>query len=105
MMGAKRYFTEVDQLQWNIANLCLFLNISKRKYMSFYEKPEYADAIGFISTKIEDKYLQELMGKYPTGAIFALKNFAGYTDQKDVKTTFSGNITLEQLVKETKVKA
>jgi hypothetical protein len=102
---AAEYFNMTDKDLWNIASLCKYLNISCAKYKRLKENDEYKNATEFCDTNLQDHYLEQLNGRYPTGAIFALKADFGYSDAKEIKTTVNGKLTIEQILKGAKVKA
>lgn len=99
------FFEVTDEKKWNSARLFNYIGWSKDKWYRSKEKPEYRGVIDHASQMIEQKYLDDLNKPACTGAIFALKNFAGYADQKDIKATVSGGLTLESMLRGKKVKA
>lgn len=99
------YFQQDDGTNKNIARLCLYLGISKKEWNTLKEKDGYKDGCDYATLQLEALYLDDLKAPHPTGAIFALKNFAGYTDKQDVNATLSGSISVEQLFKNSKMKA
>ncbi len=79
-----------------ISGLALFLGFVNRQSMYAYEqKIEFSDTIKIARAKMERIYEQYLLNPYPTGAIFALKNF-GWTDKQEI----SGGYTIEVVHRE-----
>lgn len=101
----KEFFEMFEKEQWNLARMCTYLNISKDKWRHLPDKgDDYKLVREYASQHLEMKYLDNLDKPACTGAIFALKNM-GYSDKQDVETTLKGNLTVEQLLKGTNIKA
>ena len=77
------YFNEPQTHTWT--GLALHLGFESRQSLNNYlDKPEFFYSIKKALTKIEQKYENELFGRNPAGAIFALKNF-GWKDKQEVE--------------------
>lgn len=75
-----------------ITGLALALGTSRETLVNYEERPEFFDAIKEAKTKCENFAERMLyMGKSPTGAIFALKNF-NWTDKQVTEHTGTINI-------------
>ena len=105
MIKAHEYFNNNDIDTWNVANMCLYMNISIDKYKEYRSKKGYGTVTQYCQTKLLSKYLAAMDDRYPTGAVAILKNDFGYTDKKNINTVINGNLTIEQVLKGAKVKA
>ena len=97
-----RYFDQEGP--YTFAGLYLFLGVSERKYRTLKKDPEYKDAIEYAQAKMQEQYEQRLMTSQPTGAIFALKNM-GWSDTAKIEMAVDGQMSVEQLLKDGKMKA
>lgn len=68
-----------------LAGAALALGFSStKKFYEYSKRPEFADVIDYIKTKVEAEYEQRLHGPAAAGAIFWLKAQAGYRDRLDI---------------------
>lgn len=68
-----------------ITGLAFYLGFESRQSFYDYEKkPEFSYIIKRARLRVENDYEKSLFGKYPTGAIFALKNM-GWDDRTQIK--------------------
>ena len=67
----------------SIYDLCSFLDISRQTWYNYKNKPEYLDLIKRTEAKIFSNWVEQLFypGRNSTGAIFYLKNAAGWADK------------------------
>ncbi len=83
----------------SITGLALFLGFESRQSIYDYESNgEFSYTVKRARLKIEANYEQALNKQYPTGAIFALKNF-GWVDRQEIKHegTAIGFLSLDPL--------
>ena len=74
-----------DNKPLTISGLCYYCGFESRQSFYAYEKKEeFSYTIKKARLAIEIAYEEMLHDKYPTGAIFALKNL-GWTDQQHFK--------------------
>ena len=96
---AQAYFDECERNNEPVllTGLILALGLSSRESLDEYgRRKEFSDSVKRAKLRVEMEYEKTLKGAYPTGAIFALKNF-GWTDKQDVELSgpHDGPIMLE----------
>lgn len=101
----KEFFEVTDPLDWSVPNLCIYLDMSKSMFKNLAHDGAFESIHEYAMNKIESAYFRELKtAKNPTGAIFALKTL-GYSDRRGVDVAFSGKVSIENVLKDTKLKA
>jgi len=78
---------------YTMAGLAYWLGFEDRNGLLEYEKrPEFSSIVKRARTKIQSWWESRLGDKSPTGAIFWLKNHAGYRDEQHMQ--HGGNLTI-----------
>ena len=101
--------TEVEEWvrRWeyaSITGLTLYLGFSSRSSLDDYEKNEvFSYIIARARTRVAFHYEQQLNGKFPQGAVFALKNMDGWKDKTEVEST-NKNLNYNEPLTPAKVK-
>jgi len=76
-----------------MVGLALALGFNDRQSLFDYiAKPEYTCILKKAKTRVEKFWERKLAGTSPTGAIFWLKNHAGYADKQEIE--HSGSVTI-----------
>jgi hypothetical protein len=85
-----------------VAGLACALGFDSRQSLFDYSKDDrFSYVIKTARLRIEQFYEERMAGNSPTGAIFWLKNHAGYTDKQEISGPDKGpiqtyNLTLEE---------
>lgn len=97
--------TRKNKINDSQADLLLYLKIGPGKWRNYCKDPKYRDATEYAKLQFQKWY--EIRLKYDKnsyGAIFALKNL-GWSDKQDLNVALDTDLTIEQVVKGTKMKA
>jgi hypothetical protein len=80
-----------------ITGLAIALETSRETLMNYEKKDEFFDAVKSIKLVCENYAERALLGKNPTGPIFALKNY-GWRDKREIEHTgdLPFNLTIVQ---------
>lgn len=87
-LRAIQYFewaNENDKGKYTFAGIKLFIGFSRENWREYKMKPDFVDVIDHIELLLEDFYEKKLHWAGSTqGAIFVLKNKAGWKDESTV---------------------
>ena len=76
----------------SLAGLCLAAGYSsKSALIEVAKRPGFSEPVQKARELIEDWWVGRLSQHQPTGAIFALKNLAGWTDKQEINQTVTIN--------------
>ncbi len=91
--AAQRYFAETDK--YTMAGLCLHLGITKMTLSRYGQNEELREVVELMKATVESSVEELLLyGKNQTGAIFWLKNQAGYKDVQHTDNVHRGRVVL-----------
>lgn len=95
--ACEAYFAEckAHKLPLTVAGLCVALNLSRQGLCEYGDKPLFSDLVKRVKLRIEADVEARLFGPNATGAIFWLKNHAGYMDKQS--HDLNHKLTLEDL--------
>ena len=95
--AADKYFNDCKKkkIPLTITGLALAMGFNSKQSLYDYQKEEkFSYSVKRVRTMVENGYEIRLHGNNPTGAIFALKNFDGWSDKSSHEVSGPGGSAL-----------